>query len=558
MLMLHEHRGRLPPITLTPGNAIVLGSKARARFFDQSGYSRGSRSESSVMRHITHVVHHVDVASVHCAVYVDRRGTPIVYHATEFNSATATSGTTYVNGKEIPKTHSYLRAHPDPLQLGDVLSFSSDANAPVFIVVNAHGDPHFALEHGSLASFPLLKLDESIIVSCVLPHLSLGALAKFTLTNGECARLVASHVVGKDRWGKGAEQIVEVMKEVDSRAMLLSAVCGIVSGYVDVKESTQWKLANYDHPNDGFHRWGIMADGETFQLIDEQSEQNCAAYLLLKLLPKIETRQLRQLMDALAVRMAPAQLVELLTTLKRTTNLGAVWPHGYSKNTSWDDAPAVYKDERKLRLGEDVVSYSIMRRSSSWTPEMVVSLGKVISASNSRLGEFVGCSELDIEARRTIAKLWIASGLNADEAASFLVDFFQFGDGLKYSNIVNELVDMALDESFSLSFIQKLLGLLDDQAHDDWIGEREHGYNQESMAIPSDFMRTWSSRVNFPLDFPLEQVVTMLESMSRCSFECKVYFGNLLLDWVHELLPTEGDTAAANTDKIRAISSSVM
>jgi len=565
---LREVNGRLPPITLKRKTQLILGSKNATA--SSHTYSR-SRDDAHDTGTTTHILRHPHIASVHCAIDVDRAGMPTVHHANDLMVNGIGSHSAYVNGQRLPPT-TWRKIGQTTLQLGDVLTFVDDpiasADVPAFIVVERFRRPTLARDD-STATFSLLALDPELLLSCVLPCLPLGSLARLALVSAECAALVVQHVVGKHRWAGQSAAIVASLAQVDSRSMLLATTMGPVQSYVDIGETALWRLNNFTtrkelsenrHPIYGQHRSFTLNNED----IEEDSEQNGAAWVLIELIPAVESLQLCNLFKALAVRLQPAPLVQLLNTLCTTTALRLPWLHQYGYFRYGHEDP----DAPQPRLQADQVEWHGCAAATAWTPELVVTLGKAIGSTGFQLGEQVGRCNMDLSARRAIAALWIAEMGDA-EAAEFLVGFHQLGDRL-----VEAAASLASEvASFSLPLLLHVFDELDERAHNDAEDAlRSQGYDdflagevETYAALPSDVLRSWSDSVDFPNEYSLEQVHTVVQRMRRSGHALtQPYFGQLGHKWILDLLggedgasPREAGVAPEMIEKVRVISSAL-
>ena len=394
----------------------------------------------------------------------------------------------------------------------------------------------------------MLELPECVLLSSVLPRLPLGTLAKFAIASANCAQLVADSMTDGDRWGAQSTGIVRALEAVELRPELMRAVLGVVSAHVELSESTMWELANYEHKRD--YEDSQHCDGRA---IEPGSEQNGAAYMLLQVIPDAERSQLSRLVDALAVRMTPTQLVSLLKTLRGQTALAKKWPHSYTSPQSPRFAPP--------RLNLDLVGHFAVNscaRLGIWTPELLVSMGIALGWTSFQLGDIVQGLVWDDAKVDAISKLWM-HGLDAAEQAEFLVGFHCFGDRLLEA--IDGLVAIAVDEQVSVPFVLEILKHLDDRACEDTVGLGSDDYDTELRSeyqrAPSEFLSSWSTGRNFPLEFSLAAIALVAEFLSDddniCS-EARPYFGALRLEWISKLLPPGGGMTELEVDKVRALS----
>ena len=538
-LVLHEVHGRWPPITLKPRGRIVMGSSKEGKLYDPNAYTKAVG--------VTCVLDHRDIAAVQCEIHVSRNGTAELFYATPFALAQgshegyAKTGTTCLNGSAIQTTtRQAFGAGNQLLRMDDVITFSAHASAPSYVVRAVVSDP-------PPTSFPVLELPECVLLSSVLPRLPLGTLAKFALASADCAQLVADSMTDGHRWSAQSTGIVRTLEAVELRPELMRAVLGVVSAHVELSESTMWELANYEHK---LYSWPQHCDGHA---IERGSEQNGAAYMLLQVIPDAERSQLSRLVDALAVRMTPTQLVSLLTRLRGQTALANKWPHSYTSPQSPRSAPP--------RLNLDLVGHSAVNscaRLGVWTPELLVSMGTALRWTGFQLGDIVPGLVWDDAKVDAVSKLWM-HGLDAAEQAEFLVGFHCFGDRLLEA--IDGLVAIAVDEQVSVPFVLEILKHLDDRACEDTVGKDSDDYDTELrieyQRAPSYFLSSWSTGRNFPLEFSLAAIALVAEFISDddniCS-EARPYFGALRLEWISKLLPPGGGMTELEVDKVRALS----
>ena len=540
-LVLHEVHGRWPPITLKPRGRILIGSSKTGELYDPEVENKAVA--------VTCVLDHHSIAAVQCEIRVSRNGTAELFYAEPFAQAQgshegyAKKGATCLNGSAIDPTESFLRRAGNQLRVDDVITFSAHASAPSYVVRAVVSDP-------PPTSFPVLELPECVLLSSVLPRLPLGTLAKFALASADCARLVAGSMTQTDghRWSAQSAGIVRTLEAVKTRPELMRAVLGVVSAHVELSESTMWELANYEHKRD--YEDSQHCDGRA---IERGSEQNGAAYMLLQVIPDAERSQLSRLVDALAVRMTPTQLVSLLKTLRGQTALAKKWPHSYTSPQSPRFAPP--------RLNLDLVGHfavSSCARLGIWTPELLVSMGIALGWTSFQLGDIVQGLVWDDAKVDAISKLWM-HGLDAAEQAEFLVGFHCFGDRLLEA--IDGLVAIAVDEQVSVPFVLEILKHLDDRACEDTVGLGSDDYDTELRSeyqrAPSEFLSSWSTGRNFPLEFSLAAIALVAEFLSDddniCS-EARPYFGALRLEWISKLLPPGGGMTELEVDKVRALS----
>ena len=570
MLSLHEVRSRMPPITLKPCMTIIIGSSPSGNSYRSSGSSsyRSSSSSSCTLR-VTNIVDHPHVAAVQCKIIVGRDGTALLFYDTPFaqtapHAGYPARGTTYLKRlgviAPIAALEDYHRSSGTTLQSGDVISFSLVLDAPSFVVVDERAGCSTA-RNGSPCNLSLLQIDENLLLSHVLPCLPLEALAKLALTSAETATLVATHLVESHRWGSQSVNITEALGEVSTRQELISAAMGVVSSHVDLGEKNLWQLVNYQHKEyDSRYcdsRYWVP-ETDTFPRIEAGSEQNGAAHLMMKIIPEKERSQLGHVISALAVRMMPAQLVVLLTTLQKT-GLGEVWPHGY--RGGYGAFHSRGGDCRVVRLQADQICWRTVARCSKlsdWTPELLVSMGKAIGSSGFQLGSHFNDSGLanDPTAIKSVVDLWTC-GLDDDHANEFIIGFHRFGDNLYEA--VDSILDLALEEEYALARVVGLVGMLDTVAHeeadqvdthDDWgRGDREQ-YNR----IPSEFLSSWARQKSFPVAFSLEEIYAVVGCIVGLSPDARKHCDSLRLAWISELVPEEGAMAAHQVDKLRALS----
>ena len=566
MLSLREVRSRMPPITLKPRTTIIIGSSPSG-----SSYRSSSSSSGSCTLPVTNVVDHPHLAAVQCKITVGRDGTALLFHDTPFAQTTPHAGypargTTYLKQPNsviapIAALEDYRRGSGTTLQSGDIISFSTCLNAPSFVVV----DERITARNGSPCNLSLLEIDENLLLSHVLPCLPLAALARLALTSAETATLVAIHLVDSHRWGTQSVNITKVLGEVSTRQELISAAIHIVSSHVNLGEKSLWQLVNYQHKEYDSRYWDSrysVPETDTFARIpriEAGSEQNGAAHLLMKIIPREERRQLGHVFSALAVRMMPAQLVALLTTLQKT-GLGEVWPHGYrggaTRHSRYEP-----DDCRVVRLQADQICWGTVAQCSklsAWTPELLVSLGKAIGSSGFELGSHFNDSGLadDPTAIKSVVDLWTC-GLDDDHANEFIIGFHRFGDNLREA--FDSILDLALDEEYSLARVLGLVGMLDTVAYgeadqvvtyDDWGREEREQY----YSIPSEFLTQWSREKSFPVACSLEEIDAVMGCIARLTREAQEHFYSLRLAWISELVPEEGAMAANQVDKLRALS----
>ena len=540
-LVLHEVHGRWPPITLKPRGRILIGSSKTGELYDPEVENKAVA--------VTCVLDHHSIAAVQCEIRVSRNGTAELFYAEPFAQAQgshegyAKKGATCLNGSAIDPTESFLRRAGNQLRVDDVITFSAHASAPSYVVRAVVSDP-------PPTSFPVLELPECVLLSSVLPRLSLGTLAKFALASADCARLVAGSMTQTDghRWSAQSAGIVRTLEAVETRPELMRAVLGAVSAHVELPESRMWELAS-SSPNVS-QSYQFMSRNT---LLEAGSEQNIAAFLLLQTIPDAENRQLSLLIRALAVRMTPAQLVSLLTTLHEKTALADMWPHSFTYGDEYHTAPP--------RLNLEVPgAVSSCARLGTWTPDLLVSMGKALGWTGFRFGEViqgelgdnVGYDEIGL-----ISTLWM-DGLPEAEQAQFLVGLHCFGDRLLEA--VNGLVAIAVNAE-SLSLVLEILSHLDDAACEEATGlGREDDATElriDYHRAPSEFLSGWSAGRNFPLDFSVEDITVVVDCMydrSKVSSEAQPYFGALRLEWISELLPPGGGMAKLEVDKVRALS----
>jgi len=261
------------------------------------------------------------------------------------------------------------------------------------------------------------------------------------------------------------------------------------------------------------------------------------------------------LIRALAVRMTPAQLVSLLTTLRDQTALADMWPHSFNYGEIYHTAPP--------RLNLEVPgAVSSCARLGTWTPDLLVSMGKALGWTGYRFGEViqgelgdnVGDDEIGL-----ISTLWM-DGLPEAEQVQFLVGLHCFGDGVLEA--VNGLVVSAVNAE-SLSFVLEILKHLDDAACEAATGldkeDKESTIYDDDLRIeyhraPSEFLRDWSAGRNFPLDFSVEDITAVTTYFGALRLESQPYFGALRLEWISKLLPPGGGMAELEVHKVRALS----
>ena len=540
-LVLHEVHGRWPPITLKPRGRIVLGSS-------RSGILWDAQIKKVA---VTCVLDHRDIAAVQCEIHVSRNGTAELFYATPFALAQgshegyAKTGTTCLNGSEIAPYErcetldgTSMRRSTKPgnrLRVDDVITFSAHASAPSYVVRAVVSDP-------PPTSFPVLEIPECVLLSSVLPRLPLGILTKFALASADCARLVVISMTDGHRWSAQSTGIVRTLEAVETRPELMRAVLGAVSAHVELPESRMWELAS-GSPS---YQFALRNT-----LIEAGSEQNIAAFMLLQIIPDAESRQLSLLIRALAVRMTPAQLVSLLTTLREQTALADMWPHSFTYYEIYHTAPP--------RLNLEVPgAVSSCARLGTWTPDLLVSIGKALGWTGYRFGEVIqgelGDNVGDDEIR-LISTLWM-DGLPGAEQAQFLVGLHCFGDRLLEA--VDGLVVSAVNAE-SLSFVLEILKHLDDAACEEATGLDKEDLDDDDLRIdyhraPSEFLRGWSAGRNFPLDFSVEDITAVTAYFGALRLESQPYFGALRLEWISELLPPGGGMAELEVQKVRALS----
>ena len=522
-----------------------MGSSKKGELYDPNADTKAVA--------VTCVLDHRDIAAVQCEIHVSRNGTAKLFYATPFALAQgshegyAKTGTTCLNGSAIEPYErcetldgTSMRRSMKPgnqLRIDDVITFSAHASAPSYVVRAVVSDLP--------TSFPVLELPECVLLSSVLPRLPLGTLTKFALASADCARLVVISMTDGHRWSAQSTGIVRTLEAVETRLELMRAVLGAVSAHVELPESRMWELAS-SSPNVS-QSYQFMSRNT---LLEAGSEQNIAAFLLLQTIPDAENRQLSLLIRALAVRMTPAQLVSLLTTLHEKTALADMWPHSFTYGDEYHTAPP--------RLNLEVPgAVSSCARLGTWTPDLLVSMGKALGWNGFQFGEViqgelgdnVGDDEIGL-----ISTLWM-DGLPEAEQAQFLVGLHCFGDRLLEA--VNGLVVSAVNAE-SLSFVLEILKHLDDAACEEATGLGREGDATELRIdyhrAPSEFLRGWSVGRNFPLDFSVEDITAVTTYFGALRRESQPYFGALRLEWISELLPPGGGMAKLEVDKVRALS----
>ena len=150
-------------------------------------------------------------------------------------------------------------------------------------------------------------------------------------------------------------------------------------------------------------------------------------------------------------------------------------------------------------------------------------------------------------------------GLHATEQAQFLVGFLCFGD--RILEAIDGLVAVSVDAQVSVPFVLEILKHLDDRAYEEAVGLGSDDHDTEERdschRAPSEFLSSWSTGRNFPLEFSLEDIALVVKFISDganvCS-EAQTYFGALRLEWISKLLPPGGGMAELQVDKVRALS----
>ena len=545
-LALHEVHNRLPRILLTPRQDILIGSW------------RGGRHCLS-RAGVTHVIDHPHVAAVQCLIRVDNDGTPQLYYAKSAKPPEGyppegypDDGTTYLNGAAIPTIdfEHYNRRTLDKanaLSCGDIIRFSFAPNAPAFIVRDEYRSPLLACD-GSPCSFSLLALDESIIICQIIPCLPLNTLAKFALVSDICAELVASHLTGGNRWREAAVQLVQTFEMVETRSMLYHAMSKALC-HVELDTAVVWWEWQWDPSR---------FDGR-YQMADRAAiEQHLAA--LMMNIEKVEKVELRRLTNALAIRMVPAEFVELVTQLSQTA-LGDVWPHHDSPDEVWRDSvdPTIRLDQHSVDFGSLAVG-RCAGRSVQWTPEELVSMSRALKADGQWLGEQLESLRL-LDHADMVAMLAMPHSHEQDvheenmmdEQADFLIEVYQFGGSI-HELRGSRFTDLIIERAYGVCFVLKLFLKIAELAQE----EVGCGF-KECARVPTDFLAAWAHGSNFPNDSKIHEVETITNGMASLNFhrygEVFASLCSLGHTWIFDLLPSGGGAVPElNVQKVRAIS----
>ena len=478
--------------------------------------------------------------------------------------------------------------------------------------------------HDDPPTFELLKLDENLLLICVLPRLPIGTLAKLALTSDACARLVEKHVRHPARWTQQAA-IVDALDAVRSKESLLAALSGPVGDYVEVGQKVRRAaIKAYEYKTDrlrlrspcasflqdsvedfaagraagrlalrfdydsGFYPIQRGANGEPVwqgpqdvQLDDEpRVSHRLAVSALLALVPEFEQQELHKLVRSLSLRREPAQLVELLTTLRKDTALGCPWEQPFKKSGA-----------ARGRLGANLLSngrgsdelYCLPPTRGEWTPQLLVDLVDLVFNDKGGycgyvLASLLQSSGLHDEANVKLgASLWMARlGDDIEKQAAFITcgyyPSFWERDGIiepyEEGPILEtgaKLSEIAVQDAFSLPLVQAVVTRLAANAADYW-DVYENEYENEYLARwPADFLAAWTSSVNFPLAFSLEEVASLVECVRDLLGRESLTMGSaeplakpmtkLAMRWIASLVEaTEASTDAFALKKIGAIS----
>jgi len=576
-LRLREVHDRCPSITLKPKVDVVIGRFRSSRF-----YAKRPDGRKPLPKKVTHALHHPKIEDVECVVTVDSTGTALVHCVEEINGHTKVSAPGNPTSRGVFDSYDVVPCGPGSyeLQVGDVLWFSDALTAPRFVVEN-DVDVHRRARDGSAASFSLLDLDHTLLLTMVLPLLPIRALARLALSNSTCAELVAQHVVRPEAWS--AVSVFKALDEARTHAELMSVAVGIASSHVVLKERTLWSFYNARpaSTDESAQAQPPFQDEEEPPFMGGDDTSTRVRREMAMAVATEERDQNRQLVAALAARMEPSQLVPQLTSMRtqisldtptggETLELSIVTQYptlSRSIDVFGAQSDGIFRD----RLGASVLRPGFRDRvhylpftPGVWTPQLLVTLGKTLEVDGTQLYHMIreakglngplddtesndDNEEGDFEpfeaSFNAVEALWMAQTTSLSETAKFLVAFHLREDPIHDLPATLAMRAVQAGGEFSVGLVAELIEALARAAEEEYrnAGEDEELPANSYLALPSEFVAGWAQTNNFPYNFSVEDVRTVVGSMSRCPSELSLYFGRQTHGWMARLLLSIGD-----------------
>jgi hypothetical protein len=385
---------------------------------------------------------------------------------------------------------------------------------------------------------PITILSEELVDEILIEHVPLRALARLALVNVTWTEHVKRSISLPSRWTR-SHRFVEAVEAATLHKDWLRLIEGIHDTHVELDPRLLDRCRDVN---------ALLTHGSWFRdgsLIPRGLPVHKAVFITCEL-PRAESVGLRELLDALALRLTPSQYVDLLATLGQTA-LGSQWPepHEYvhflqdgrvwhARGTARLDISLLEGASRPYKRRE-AWALPCCHEQSQWTPMLVAQLNTVLHGDGVSLSDFVNAlcaSHLNgAHARRCPGastgwlqqqrELWrqcatvATDDLDVEEMTEFLVSMYvglhggiHEDDALPWA--AEELGEWAGEERFGVPLVCALLRAIDAEceklchvrgSHMTMAGPLHSSDCEpdEDMWAPCAFIEKWAQWTLFPI-----------------------------------------------------------